>query len=123
MKWMPLVALVAAVSLPLGAVVLAQTSSEIERGRAFAEKNCSTCHAIGQTGSSPYAPAPPFRTLHERYDVEALAEALAEGMIVGDTGSRQMPMFQLEPTQIDDLLAYLKSLEIPTSLGEGQDRS
>ncbi len=122
MKWMPLVALVAAVSLPLGAIASAQTSSEIERGRAFAEKNCSTCHAIGLTGSSPYAPAPPFRTLHERYDIEALAEALAEGMIVGDTGARQMPVFQLEPQQIDDLLAYLKSLEIATSLERGQDR-
>lgn len=116
MKWMPLVALVAAVSLPFGALARSQTSSEIERGRAIAQKNCSTCHAIGRTGSSPYAPAPPFRTLHERYDVEALAEALAEGMVVGHDGPRQMPVFRLEPPQIDDLLAYLKSLEMPATL-------
>jgi mono/diheme cytochrome c family protein len=49
--------------------------------------------------------------LHERYDVEALAEALAEGMIVGHGGARQMPQFTLSPAEIDDLLAYLKSLE------------
>ena len=87
------------------------SAHEIERGRAFAERNCSTCHAIGSTGTSPYEPAPPFRTLHERYDVEALAEALAEGIMVGHGGARQMPQFVLSPAQIDDLLAYLKSLE------------
>ena len=94
---------VAAASAPL--------SYEIERGRAFAQRHCSTCHAIGRAGSSPYAPAPPFRTLHERYDVEALAEALAEGIVVGHGGARQMPQFVLSPAEIDDLLAYLKSLE------------
>jgi cytochrome c len=89
----------------------APLSLEIERGRAYAQRHCATCHAIGPTGSSPYDPAPPFRTLHERYDVEALAEALAEGMIVGHGGARQMPQFVLSPPEIDDLLAYLKSLE------------
>ena len=90
-----------------------RSSQEIERGRAFAQRHCATCHAVGRTGTSPYALAPPFRTLHERYDVEALAEALAEGIVVGHGGARQMPQFVLSPTEIDDLLAYLKSLESP----------
>jgi len=98
----------------------AQSSAEIERGRVFAESHCATCHAVGRTGTSPYAPAPPFRTLHERYDVEAIAEALAEGIVVGHQGARQMPEFRLEPTQIDDLLAYLKSLEIPAGAVQRQ---
>src|SRR5215467_3068645 len=94
-------ACLSAVVLAAGAVSAAPVSSlEIERGRAYAQRHCATCHAIGRIGSSPYAPAPPFRTLHERYDVEALAEALAEGMIVGNTGARQMPVFQLEPQEI-----------------------
>lgn len=80
-------------------------------GRAFAQKNCSTCHAVGETGASPYAPAPPLRTLHEKYDVEGLAEAFAEGILVGHKGPRQMPEFVLTPEEIDDLLAYLKSFE------------
>ena len=102
-----------ALLLGLGSALAAEGLSphEIERGRAFAQRHCATCHAIGPTGSSPYEPAPPFRTLHERYDVEALAEALAEGIIVGHGGARQMPQFVLSPTEIDDLLAYLKSLE------------
>jgi mono/diheme cytochrome c family protein len=104
----PLVAFFLAVGVMAAAPV---SSLEIERGRAYAQRHCATCHAIGPTGSSPYAAAPPFRTLHERYDVEALAEALAEGMIVGHGGARQMPQFTLSPAEIDDLLAYLKSLE------------
>ena len=80
------------------------------RGQALAEANCSTCHAIGPSGASPYAPAPPFRTLNAKYDVEGLAEAFAEGIDVGHRGAREMPEFQLTPDQIDDLIAYLKSL-------------
>lgn len=102
------VAVVAAQAVSAASV---PSSREIERGRAFAQRHCATCHAIGHTGASPYAPAPPFRTLHERYDVEALAEALAEGIVVGHGGARQMPQFALSPAEIDDLLAYLKSLE------------
>jgi cytochrome c len=84
---------------------------DIDRGRVLAQENCSACHAIGPTGESPYAPAPPFRTLHQRYDVEGLAEAFAEGILVGHKGEKQMPEFMMTTEQIDDLIAYLKSLE------------
>ena len=83
------------------------------RGHAFAEKNCATCHSVGREGSSPYQPAPPFRTLHLKYDVAGLAEAFAEEIIVAHNGPRQMPQFMLAPDEIDDLIAYLKSLEVP----------
>jgi cytochrome c len=109
---MKLVASALAFVAAVGVMAAAPVSTfEIERGRAYAQRHCATCHAIGRTGQSPYAAAPPFRTLHERYDVEALAEAMAEGMIVGHGGARQMPQFVLSPAEIDDLLAYLKSLE------------
>ena len=86
------------------------------RGQFYARENCSTCHAVGPVGASPYPLAPPFRTLQEKYDVTGLAEALAEGIVVGNTGVRQMPMFVLSAEEIDDLIAYLKSLEpIPRS--------
>jgi mono/diheme cytochrome c family protein len=105
-------AVVVGISSPLFAGTPPASTHEIERGRAYAERHCATCHAVGRTGTSPYDPAPPFRTLHERYDVEALAEALAEGIIVGHGGARQMPQFVLSPAEIDDLLAYLKWLEM-----------
>ena len=95
--------------------VPAHAAGDIKRGRILVEMNCATCHAVGRGGRSPYAPAPPFRTLHEKYDVSGLAEALAEGIVVGHTGARQMPRFVLEPDQIEDVIAYLKSLETPAT--------
>jgi mono/diheme cytochrome c family protein len=79
-----------------------------QRGKAYARAHCARCHAIGRTGRSPFAPAPPFRTLHLRYPVETLGEALAEGI---NTGHALMPEFVLDPDQIHDLLSYLKTLE------------
>jgi cytochrome c len=80
----------------------------LERGRRFAQTNCASCHAIDRVGESPLSKAPPFRTLHLRYPVEDLAESLAEGI---RTAHPAMPQFQLETAQIEDVIAYLKSLE------------
>jgi cytochrome c len=88
-----------------------EAAGDAARGEAIAQKNCSTCHAVGKTGSSPYPLAPPFRTLHQKYDVEGLAEAFAEGIVVGNSGERQMPRFIMSVEQIEDMIAYLKSLE------------
>jgi cytochrome c len=79
-----------------------------QRGKAFALTNCARCHSIDRVTDSPLKIAPPFRTLHKRYPIETLAEALAEGI---ETGHPTMPAFQLEPDQIHDLLSFLKSLE------------
>ena len=87
----------------------AQQDPRVQRGRTFAETNCAGCHAVGRTGESPLRQAPPFRNLHERYPVESLAEALAEGIV---TGHPSMPEFELDRAQINDLLAYLRSLEM-----------
>ena len=88
-------------------VALALDTDE-QRGLSFAKLNCARCHAVGIEGASPVAKAPPFRTLHERYPVEDLAEALGEGIV---TGHPAMPEFQLDPAQINDLVKYLKTLE------------
>jgi len=92
-------------------LVLASPTSALEpraqRGYTFALTNCARCHAIGPVGGSPLKAAPPFRTLHERYPIDDLAEAFAEGIV---TGHPSMPQFKLDGAQIDDLLAYLKTL-------------
>lgn len=87
---------------------LAQQDPRIARGRQFAEANCAMCHQIDRFGESPLAIAPPFRTLHERYPVEDLEEALAEGVV---TGHPTMPQVSLDSAQIADFIAYLKTLE------------
>jgi mono/diheme cytochrome c family protein len=86
----------------------AAASKAEQRGKAFARANCARCHAIDRVSESPLKMAPPFRTLHQRYPVETLGEALAEGIY---TGHAAMPAFELNPDQIHDLLSYLKTLE------------
>jgi len=83
-------------------------SPPAQRGLVFVRTNCARCHAIGKIGESPLRIAPPFRTLHERYPVDSLQESLAEGIV---TGHPTMPEFRLDPGQVADVIAYLKSLE------------
>lgn len=98
-----------AVALLLIASAQAQGLSPAEqRGKAFAINNCSKCHSVDKVTQSPLKVAPPFRTLHLRYPVDTLAEALAEGIV---TGHPSMPEFRLEPDQINDFLSYMKTLE------------
>ncbi len=79
-----------------------------QRGKAYALTHCVRCHAVDRLSNSRLKIAPPFRTLHLRYPVETLGEALAEGIY---TGHAEMPAVELTPDQIHDLLSYLKTLE------------
>jgi cytochrome c len=78
------------------------------QGKRLALLYCAKCHAIDKVSPSPLRIAPPFRTLHERYPVESLQEALAEGIV---TGHPTMPEFRFDADQVDDLIAFLKTLE------------
>ena len=98
----------AALLLSLGGGGAAAQSADPARGEALVRTNCAACHAIGASGASTNPRAPAFRDLHRRYPVEQLSEALAEGIV---TGHADMPAFQLNTQQIDDLIAYLRSLE------------
>jgi cytochrome c len=80
----------------------------VAAGKAFAQANCSHCHSIDKFTPSTLAIAPPFRTLHQRYPVESLEEALGEGIT---TGHPTMPEFRLDPGQVGDFISFLKSLE------------
>jgi len=95
------------IALILATPALAASKAE-QRGKAFARANCARCHAIDRVSESPLGIAPPFRNLHQRYPIETLGEALAEGIY---TGHADMPAFELDPNQIHDLLSYLKTLE------------
>jgi cytochrome c len=94
------------------ASLLAQPSfaqdARVQRERVFVQTHCAQCHAIGRTGASPLMIAPPFRELQKRYPVDTLAGALAKGIV---TGHPTMPEFQLDIAQINDVIAYLKSIE------------
>lgn len=99
----------AAVTHVASAVAQSPPKAAIEQGRVIVETNCGRCHATGLLGESPLAIAPPFRTLHQRYPVENLAEALSEGIV---TGHKEMPAFVFGDEEIGAIIAYLKALEV-----------
>jgi mono/diheme cytochrome c family protein len=78
------------------------------RGRLLVQKNCGMCHVVGKTGSSPFRAAPPFRDLNQRYKLDDLEEALAEGII---TGHPAMPEFRFSPAEVNDIINYMKSIQ------------
>ena len=99
----------ALVSLAAPSVALAKGSPA--RGQKIAERNCQKCHAIGRTGESANPKSPPFRTLSQRYPLKDLEESMAEGLMVGHEGP-EMPLFEFRPAQIDDIMAYLRAIQI-----------
>lgn len=95
-------AMALAVLLATAPAALAEDS--VDRGRALVEVNCARCHAVGASGDSPLEGAPPFRTLSERYPIDALEEAFVGAI---DTGHARMPVFEATQEQIDDILDYI----------------
>ncbi len=106
MRLIPFLAL--AFVLAQGSLALAKGNSV--QGERIARDNCSPCHATGRAGASPNPKAPHFRDLNRRYPLKDLEEALAEGIVVGHEGA-QMPMFELSPAQIENLIAYLTKIQ------------
>lgn len=83
-------------------------ADDIGHGEDLLQKNCGSCHAVGRTGESPRKQAPAFRTLGQRYPIEALEEALAEGIM---SGHPDMPELAFDADDIGDIIAYLKSIQ------------
>lgn len=107
-------ALLAAVPLVLFASAAGAQPSSPARGEALIVSNCAMCHATGPTGASPNPKAPLFRELHQRYPVESLAEALAEGILVGHP---EMPQFRFSADEVSDVIAYLKAIQTRQGAG------
>lgn len=94
----------------LALVLLALTPVEAanaRKGGELAQTLCARCHSIKLSGFSRHKQAPPFRKIAMKYPVEQLQEALAEGIT---TGHPDMPEFEFTTNDIEDLLAYLKTL-------------
>jgi mono/diheme cytochrome c family protein len=80
----------------------------IADGRDIAVNQCSRCHGIDHDKTSPRADAPPFATIGRRYRFPVLADELMEGVKLGHP---DMPKFELQPTGVDSLIAYLRSIQ------------
>ena len=89
----------------------AAQARDIDAGQQLAEARCGGCHATDKgEADSPHDQAPPFAQVTARYPAESLAEALAEGIMVGH---EDMPEFRFDEREVNELIAYLKSLETP----------
>jgi len=82
-------------------------SGRAAEGRAFAEANCASCHALDD-GVSPNPSAPSLRRAAHSLPAPMLAGSLEAGIQVGHTA--QMPVFVFEEDDIGDLLAYFETL-------------
>lgn len=86
----------------------AQMSPAAQRGLTYVRTHCAQCHSIDKATESPLRVAIPLRDVHRLYPVENLAESLGEGI---RTGHPSMPEYQLDPGQVADVIAWLKTLE------------
>ena len=78
-----------------------------DRGAMLVQQKCAGCHSVERSGDSPMRSAPPFRAMGVLYPVRDLQEAFAEGLV---TAHPAMPAFELQATEIADLIAYLESV-------------
>jgi cytochrome c len=85
----------------------AADDAAVALGKALAQQNCTTCHAIGTDDKSPIADAPPFRDIAVRYDIVDLEDSLNEGVA---TEHPLMPDWQMTPEQAHALASFVMSL-------------
>jgi len=79
----------------------ALAEADARRGLSLAREYCAQCHAIDNTSESPLAAAPPFGDLHLKYAVSDLQRPWTQG---------PHTKFRFEPSQIEALMAYLKTI-------------
>ena len=114
----PLTLCIAGAMLFAAPAAFARRPADVVAGENLARHNCGGCHAIGR-GPSPFSDAPPFRTLWRRYPPGGLDRILEEGMLaptdVQEEGRRdvhpRMPMRVLGEDEVDEVKAYLRSLD------------
>jgi mono/diheme cytochrome c family protein len=101
---------VTALFVPL---VLAPTGGAFAQDRALGERlfdqSCVVCHKIPQLGATAYAPALSQDTLGG--SAEAIHQVISDG-------TARMPGFKIQftPTQIDAIVAYIKTIPAPPAV-------
>ena len=88
--------------------------ADAANGKRLYESNCLACHGAALDGDGPAAKAmrpPPTDFTQKAYWV-GKTDAQIRGVIVnGISGSVMMPFNKLKPAQVDDLIAYLKTVQ------------
>ncbi len=83
------------------------SSGSAAEGRAFAQANCTGCHALDD-GVSPNPNAPSLRRAAHRLPAWMVEGSLERGIQIGHT--TQMPVFVFKENDVANLLAYFETL-------------
>jgi hypothetical protein len=84
-------------------------NSEQQRIRGVLEELCGRCHSVTETGRSPHAYAPPFRTFGESklYD-EDFGRRLQNGL---SSIHPDMPTFHFDRRDAEAAVSYLRAIQ------------
>ena len=75
-------------------------------GAAYAKQVCAKCHAVDRTGISPEPTAPPFKDVA---NTPGMTETALTVWL--RTSHPTMPNIIVEPTDMDNVIAYILSLK------------
>lgn len=78
----------------------------VERGEALSRQVCALCHLVDDAGTGASDAVPTFHAIANEPD---MTEARIRGFIYAP--HPQMPTLQLAENEIDDIVAYIESLE------------
>ena len=82
-----------------------QTPGNPQAGRAYALKNCGSCHMVSARQSPPSGKAPSFQAIADLPSTTAISlHAFLS------TPHAKMPNFIVRPSDADDVIAYILSL-------------
>jgi cytochrome c len=83
------------------------TAAKQQHGEDVARRTCSTCHAIGRSGTGGQERATPFATISKKYSTAGLE---LEMSAIADAGHYSMPAIPLSRKDQAGLVAYIASL-------------
>lgn len=86
----------------------APLSPAAERGQQFAARACAGCHAFAAPARSPNTAAPSFAVIRLRHNEVALERTLER---IAREGHGEMPPIYITSAEIEDLVAFVESLE------------
>lgn len=103
---LPAAALAAALVLP-AAGAQAQEQGDPKAGRAYAERDCAECHAVGpEGGPMDLSGAMSFKIIANRRDTTAIS--IAAWM---ESEHENMPHIIPKPHELNNVIAYIMSLK------------
>lgn len=80
----------------------------VRKGGTLVQEFCARCHAVGPTGRSPHASAPPFRMLGRSFDLDQFPRLLERGI---SSGHPDMPEFKFSEDDARAVRAYLRTIQ------------